>query len=272
MSSKEQRAEQIERLRADLRAAKDLSIDALSRQIGEIGFLCLHCGECCAGEDNSVVVFPFEIRRILETTGLQWLDAVEPPEEGEWDRGGCFHTLEWRLKKKNGACKFYSKYEAGTNGDRECQIYGSRPLICSTYPFYLDRGVLHFSECRGLGGMIEPDKAREMAELLILRFVTEIREAIALLEKYEDFERGGAGEGGRCIVHDSEGEHCISVNEEHVSMKDPNRQSDIRQAVDAQICERIREMLLAEAQELRKETKNIGIGASEFIRQDRDAG
>jgi len=211
MSSKEQRAEQIERLRADLKAARDLSIDALSRQIGEIGFRCLCCGECCSGEDNSVVVFPFEIRRILAATGLQWLDAVEPPEEGEWDRGGCFHTLEWRLKKESGACKFYSKYEAGTNGDGGCRIYGSRPLICSTYPFYLDRGVLYFSECRGLGGKIEPVKAKEMARSLISRHITEIREAIALLEKYEDFEQGGPGEGGRCIVHDSEGEHCIFV-------------------------------------------------------------
>ena len=70
---------------------------------------------------------------------------------------------------------------------------------------------MHFSECRGLGGMIEPDKAKEMARLLLLRHITEIREAIALLEKYEDFERGGPGEGSRCIVHDSDGEHSIFV-------------------------------------------------------------
>jgi hypothetical protein len=57
--------------------------------------------------------------------------------------------------------------------------------------------------------MIEPDKAKELAKLLILRYVTEIREAVALLEKYEDFERGGPGEDGRCIVHDSEGAHSI---------------------------------------------------------------
>lgn len=213
MSREGQRAEQIEQLRVDLRAARAFPVDALARQIEEIGFQCQRCGECCTGEDNSVVVFPFEIRRILAATGLQWLEAVEPPEEGEWDRGGCFHTLEWRLKKECGACKFYSKYKAGKNGDGECQIYRSRPLICSTYPFYLDRGILQCSECRGLGGRIEPVKAKEIACLLILRYVTEIQEAIALLERYEDFERGGPGEGGRCIVHDSEGEHSILVAE-----------------------------------------------------------
>lgn len=213
MSRKGQKAEQIEQLRAELRAARDLSIDALSRQIEEIGFQCLRCGECCAGEDNSVVVFPFEIRRILQETGLQWLDAVEPPEEGEWDRGGCFHTLEWRLKKESGSCKFYSMFKCAMDGDGECRIYESRPGICITYPFYLERAVLHFSECRGLGGRIEPDKAKKIAQSLLLRYITEIQEAIALLEKYEDFERGRPGEGGRCIVHDSEGKHFILVAE-----------------------------------------------------------
>ena len=210
MSREGQRAEQIRQLYADLRAAEGLSADVLSRRIQEIGFRCLRCGECCTGEDNSVVVFPFEVRRILAAAGLQWLEAVEPPKEGEWDRNGCFHTLEWRLKKEGASCKFYSRSVCGMKGDGVCRIYGSRPLICSTYPFYLDRGVLHFSECRGLGDSIEPDTAKKMAERLILRQVTEIREAIALLEKYEDFERGEAGEDGRCIVHDSEGEHCLS--------------------------------------------------------------
>jgi Fe-S-cluster containining protein len=209
MSREGQRAEQIKQLCADLEAAKELSAEALSRQIQKIGFQCLRCGECCTGDDNSVVVFPFEVRHILAAVGLQWLEAVEPPKEGEWDQKGCFHTLEWRLKKEGASCKFYSKSTCETNGNVVCRIYGSRPLICSTYPFYLDRAVLHFSECRGLGGAIEPDTAKKMAERLILRHVTEIREAIALLEKYEDFERGGPGEDGRCIVHDSEGEHCI---------------------------------------------------------------
>ena len=47
------------------------------------------------GQDNSVLVFPFEVREILEPSQAQgnWLDEVEPPSEGEWDDCGNFHTL-----------------------------------------------------------------------------------------------------------------------------------------------------------------------------------
>jgi hypothetical protein len=73
------------------------------------------------------------------------------------------------------------------------------------------------SECRGLGGKIEPGGAWRMAEQLIMRYVTEMREAIALLERYRNFERGDANKSGVCIVHDSEGEHRISFGEELLS-------------------------------------------------------
>jgi len=182
-------------------AAKKLSPTKLAARIQRIGFHCLKCGECCRGEDNSVVVFPLEIRRILIATDLEWLDVVSPPNEGEWDKDGCFHTLEWRLKKEGGSCRFHQ------NG--RCSVYRARPLLCSTYPFYLDRSELMCSECRGLGGRIESDEADKMAERLILRYLFEIQEAIALLERYRDFKRGEAGKDGGCIVHDSEGEHRI---------------------------------------------------------------
>jgi uncharacterized UPF0146 family protein len=54
-------------------------------------------------------------------------------------------------------------------------------------------------------------------------------------------------------------------------MKDVNWQSDIRQAIEEMVKEKKRQTLLAEARELRKGTKNIGISASELIREDRDA-
>ena len=192
-------------LREACLAAKRISPAKLAAQIQEIGFSCLECGECCRGQDNSVVVFPFEIRAIQAATGLDWLDVVSPPDEGEWDREGCFHTLEWRLKKENVSCRFYQ--------NASCSIYPVRPILCSTYPFYLDHGELMCSECRGLGGRIEPGAAQRMAERLFKRYVTEIREAIALLERYRDFERGEARKGSRIVVHDSEGEHRI-VGEE----------------------------------------------------------
>jgi len=201
---KESRKRQLAELRRSLEAAKGLSTKELAAQIEMIGFQCQGCKDCCRGIDNSVVVFPFEIRRILAATGLKWMEAVEPPSEGEWDSDGCFHTLEWRLKKKEGSCQFCR--EDG------CRIYEARPLLCSTYPFFLDQGILCYSECRGLGRMIEPAAAKKLAERLIERNITEINEAISLLEKYHDFERGPQRERGPCVVHDSEGEHWVSEN------------------------------------------------------------
>ncbi|MDD4653238.1 MAG: YkgJ family cysteine cluster protein [Methanothrix sp.] len=189
-------------LKKDLLAAKGISQTDLAARIRKTGFRCQKCGECCRGEDNSVVVFPEEIRRIQKATGLHWLKAVAPPEEGEWDREGCFHTLEWRLLKENDACRFYQ--------DGRCSIYPVRPRLCRTYPFYLDEGRLMHSECRGLGKKIEQEEANNLAESLLERYLTEIQEAIHLLERYRDFERGEAKEGGECIVHDSEGEHRVS--------------------------------------------------------------
>jgi Fe-S-cluster containining protein len=184
---------------------KKLNPAKLAARIQIIGFHCQKCGECCQGEDNSVVVFPPEIRRILITTGLSWLEVVGPPEEGEWDKDGGFHTLEWRLNKEGESCRFYQK--------GLCSVYPDRPMLCQTYPFYLDNGELMCSECRGLGGKVDSVEANKMAEQLIRRYLFEIQEAIALLERYRDFERGEAKKDGRCIVHDSEGEHRIAGGE-----------------------------------------------------------
>ncbi len=197
----EEKKKHLAELRHKLDAARVLSKDKLAAQIREIGFECIRCGECCTGEDNSVVAFPFEIRRILASTGDTWLETVEPPRIGEWDRQGDFHTLEWRIKKDGASCRFYTG---------RCKIYEARPLLCSTYPFYLDNGVLHFSECRGLGRKIGMKESEEIAARLVERYITETAEAIALLERYEDFERGKPSKNGAYIVHDSEGEHRIS--------------------------------------------------------------
>jgi hypothetical protein len=183
-------------------AAKKLSPTKLAARIRNIGYHCQKCGECCRGEDNSVVVFPDEIRQLIVATGQEWLEVVVPPKEGEWDKDGCFHTLEWRLKKEGESCRFYQ------NG--RCSVYPDRPMLCRTYPFYLDNCELMCSECRGLDGKMESDEADKMAEQLIMRHLVEIQEAIALLERYRDFERGEARKGGGCIVHDSEGEHWIA--------------------------------------------------------------
>ncbi len=203
----EEKKKRLEELRRKLELARGISAESLAAQIRQIGFKCKRCGECCTGEDNSVVVFPFEIRHILKATKEPWQEIVEPPTEGEWDSSGNFHTLEWRLKKEKSSCKFYSC--------ERCRCYESRPLLCGTYPFYLDDGILCFSECRGLGGKIGIKESEEIAAKLIERNVTEIIEAIALLEKYEDFERGRPSVNGACVVHDSEGEHRIPLDNNH---------------------------------------------------------
>ncbi|HPE62948.1 MAG TPA: YkgJ family cysteine cluster protein [Methanothrix sp.] len=188
-------------LSLQLEEAESLSAETIAREIVRIGFRCVRCGDCCRGEDNSVAVFPFEVRDIVDETGEGWIAAVEPPLEGEWDSQGNFHTLEWRLAKAGRDCKYYS--EDG------CRIYGKRPLLCKTYPFYLEEGRLRWSECRGLGGEIDAEEATKLAELIKWRQIVEIREAINLVRKYEDFERGEPSPFGRCVVHDSEGEHEI---------------------------------------------------------------
>ena len=184
-----------------LEEIRRFSIADLAAQIEVIGFECIRCGDCCIGDDNSVVAFPFEIRKILESNSIGWLDAAEPPSVGEWDHKGCFHTLEWRIKKDAESCKFYTK---GT-----CMIYQDRPMLCKTYPFYLEDGILRTSLCRGLGRNIGSYDAEEIAFRVKERSITEIKEAMSLLEKYPGFERGIWSEEGYCIVHDSEGEHRI---------------------------------------------------------------
>jgi len=198
------REERISELKEAMLAARKISPAELAARIEEIGFACQKCGECCFGEDYSVVVFPREIRAIQGATGLDWLEVARPPEEGEWDREGWFHTLEWRLKKDGVSCRFYEK--------GRCSIYLARPMLCRTYPFYLDmdNGILQCSQCRGLGGKIEPEEAEEIAGNLIMRYAIELEEATLLLERYRDFERGEAGKRSGCIVHDSEGEHRMS--------------------------------------------------------------
>ncbi|MBN1323482.1 MAG: hypothetical protein JW986_05710 [Methanotrichaceae archaeon] len=54
-------------------------------------------------------------------------------------------------------------------------------------------------------------------------------------------------------------------------MKDVNWQSDIRHSIEELVKEKRRQKLLADGRELRKQTRNIGVSASDLIREDRDA-
>jgi len=153
-----------------------------------------------------VVTFPSEIRRIMKGAGKAWLEVAEPPKDSEVDVHGNFHTLEWRLRKAGPSCRFY-------NGCG-CLVYEVRPLLCSTYPFYLDLedGLLRSSECKGLGKEISPEDSLELARNLKKRCIFDLEEALLLVKKYEDFERGYGNElhSGFWIIHDSEGAHRIA--------------------------------------------------------------
>jgi hypothetical protein len=194
----------LERLR-DLHSMLDeagkISVDDIANQVRRSGFECIKCGCCCIGEDNCVLVFPDEIRRIISVTGESWLEVAEPPKIGEWDSDGNFHTLEWRLKKKDGNCRYFV--------DGKCIIYEVRPAICKTYPFYLDNGTIKCSLCRGLGRRISAQASQSLACDILERYITEIEEAIKLTSRYRDFMRGKPSNKGICIVHDSFGEHRI---------------------------------------------------------------
>ena len=195
--------EKINQLKKALSKVSMIDERAIADKIISIGYNCLRCAKCCMVDygDNTVSLFPFEIRRISEMTGLKWEDIAVPSPSEDRDDAGNIHTFEWVLKK-NGDCAFLD--------DGLCKIYKCRPHICSTYPFYLLEGRLMVSECEGIGNVIGDKDAMKMAALLKKRYIAEIRESIALLEKFGGFEPGGRG---NICIHDSEGVHWVYFND-----------------------------------------------------------
>jgi len=187
-----------QKLKKTLDEATKIDETQLADKIKAIGFACRNCAQCCRAEygDNTVFIFPFEIRRICGKTGLGRDDFVIPTPSEDRDSEGNIHTFEWVLRK-NGDCVFL-KYGL-------CRIYECRPYICKTYPFYLLDGHLMVSECSGLGGWISNEKSQKLAALLKERYIAEIKESVALLERFDGFNPGS----GNVCVHDSEGEHWV---------------------------------------------------------------
>lgn len=242
-------------LKKEIQSARELDPEKLAAEIGKIGFSCQHCGKCCrrAFGDNRVMLIPPEIEKIREFTGLSKLEVAGPylpepyvPEpsqpggleevEGSTedicrvsainedqlspellellgeniDFEGNIHAFGWALRRKiNGDCIFYEK-DTG-----RCRIYHVRPMLCRTYPFYIEELKLQTCECEGLGYPISPEDSRKLAEKLLSRYVSELEDMLAVYENYVDFRRGDNGaelakknlEMGRCtyVVHDSTG-------------------------------------------------------------------
>jgi len=195
-----QKESMISSLMKELDYALRIDEKKLADRIKATGFKCRKCAQCCMSEfgDNTVIVSPSQIGKICKISGLERDDFVIPTPSDDRDKDGNIHTFEWVLKN-NGDCIFLKK--------KLCEIYECRPFICKTYPFFLLDGKLEVSECMGLGGNISYDGSHELAGLLKERYVLEIKESIAVLEKFQGFNPGG---NGRVCVHDSEGEHWIT--------------------------------------------------------------
>jgi uncharacterized protein len=194
---------EVRRFRKDLKKARAMTPDEVKRHLP--AFKCAGCAKCCRGAfgDNTVTVFPREIRRLMAATGREWLDIVEPEEEGgDEDDYGNRHAFEWALRKKpDGDCMFL---EGG-----RCTVYASRPCVCRTYPFYLEEGRVGHGECEGLG-CDQGQDSHAMAQEMIARSVLELEESLALLERLD--LKAGRGARGLIVVHDSEGA-CLVAGE-----------------------------------------------------------
>lgn len=192
-------------LRERLKAYRAMGPAMVEAKVAAAGFRCRRCAKCCQGRfgDNTVTVFPGEVRAIMEAAGLGWLDVARPHESDDADAEGVVHTFEWTLRKKeNGDCVFL---EGGA-----CAVYEQRPLVCRTYPMRLEGDELELYECDGLGSGA-PDDAAGMAAGLVRRQVAEAAESLALLEKFAARRSHAAPASGRVFeVHDGEGSRLVA--------------------------------------------------------------
>lgn len=150
-------------------------LNALAREIVEIGFACTACGDCCSGlgEDGTLVmVGRAEARRVAQVADIPFGEAVVPfPGEVEVRGRPC--RLGWALARDDaGACRFHTA--------QGCAVYAARPWICRTYPFMLDGDRLVASECPGLGAPIAGDDAKSLAADLLARRAAEEAEAVGV--------------------------------------------------------------------------------------------
>ncbi|WP_254591314.1 YkgJ family cysteine cluster protein [Methanocella conradii] len=209
--------DEVMEIRKAIEELKAADVSQIADKVAATGFKCKRCGKCCSGRfgDNTVTVFPSEIRDIMGATGLDWLDIAVPHESRDFDEEGRCHTFEWALRKKgDGDCIFLE--------DGRCMIYECRPFICRTYPFRLDiaRMEVESYECDGLGsGGMDEASASSMAKALMERAIAEATEAVSLLEKYEPFRPGRPIQGRQpiYIVHDSEGSRKVRIGDDGAS-------------------------------------------------------
>jgi len=223
-------------LEQELSDALNIDMAGIASKIREIGFSCQQCGHCCrlAFGDNRVLLTQEDIRNIKGHTGLSNEEIITPmlPEDLESvflspgipdlsgieiDRDGNIHTFGWMLRRRgNGDCSFI-----GNGGERRnrCEIYDARPMLCRTYPFYMESMELQVSECEGLGYTVSEPESLKLAQDVVRRYIAEIKDTISLYRNFKDYDTDHGGEGldiaarrvkeGQIvyIVHDSDGMH-----------------------------------------------------------------
>lgn len=202
-------------LEAELKRARAIDVDEIAEAIERIGFECTRCGACCTSHDDAehtATVFPDEIRALQDATASEWRDVARPMPFGvHTESEQTSETFEWALQTDQcGDCSFYAE----SDGVGTCTVHDNRPLICQTYPFSLDLGgtaqpmgsivdqdgPVQAHECEGLGREISSTAARQLAETLKERAITELEEAIAVRDGYEPVD------DEEIVVHDSEGQ------------------------------------------------------------------
>lgn len=222
----------IQDARKELHQATELEVRCIASMIREVGFSCTQCGNCCRGDhsDNRVMLLQQDILRI-STSSLSASEFSLPfiPVEAEnalkgisdpsdlipfIDSEGNIHSFGWMLRRKNNRdCLFLEATVSST----KCKIYGHRPALCQTYPFYMEDCKLHTSECKGLGSDISYSDSLTLAKLVLDRYVHELEERILVYQHYEHFDPLTTKVGFSLerfkkghvfyIVHDSEGTH-----------------------------------------------------------------
>ena len=170
---------------------------SLTESLVKARFRCEECGLCCSGCNNEVIVSPDEVDALSHASGLSFEDIAEPYPEWFEEKDERF-TLAWVLRRgADGNCLFLE--------NNRCRYYASRPHLCRTYPFMLNRDELIISECPALGKHETAD-AEVLADALFKRQMADDAEVEATKREYQKHSILS----GETVVIDSRGVHILN--------------------------------------------------------------
>jgi Fe-S-cluster containining protein len=119
---------------------------------------CKLCGACCRNpqhRERRILLLPSDIKRLEKEAGNEFYKKV---------KGNAPYLA--KLKKKNDDCIFLDC--------NICKVYSHRPLLCRTYPFYIELSegylIINVDEkCPGLGEgeMVKEEDFKKLLEFCI---------------------------------------------------------------------------------------------------------